>query len=111
MTSLYADEDVDILLKPLLYAKGFSVFTTHEEQMLGRSDEEQLRHAGERGHVFLTHNRVHFERLHAQYLQEGKEHCGIIIATRRNVYELARRIARFLERNPASKLRSQVWYV
>jgi hypothetical protein len=42
MTSLYTDEDVDVLLKPLLNAKGFTVFTALDERMLGKSDKEQL---------------------------------------------------------------------
>ena len=45
MIPLYTDEDVDILIKPLLNAKGFTVFTTHDEGMLEKSDAEQLEHA------------------------------------------------------------------
>lgn len=33
MTSIYTDEDVDVLIKPLLKAKGFIVFTTFDEGM------------------------------------------------------------------------------
>lgn len=35
MISVFCDEDVDVLLKPLLEAKGFKVLTTIEEKMLG----------------------------------------------------------------------------
>ncbi len=42
MISLYADEDVDVLIKPLLKAKGFTVYTTLDETMLGKTDREQL---------------------------------------------------------------------
>ena len=31
MTSIYTDEDVDLLIKPLLKAKGFTVLTTLDE--------------------------------------------------------------------------------
>lgn len=85
MSSLYTDEDVDVLLKPLLMAKGFTVFTTLDEEMLGKTDQEQLEHAVKLQRVFLTHNRIDFEKLAVRYVQEAKMHAGIIIATRRNV--------------------------
>lgn len=78
MTSPYIDEDVDVLLKPLLNAKGFTVYTVIDERMLGKSDEEQLEHAIKLKCTFLTHNRIHFEKL------DNKEHYGIIMAMRGN---------------------------
>ena len=42
MISLYTDEDVDILIKPLLNAKGYRVFTTHDEGMLGKNSQTCL---------------------------------------------------------------------
>ncbi len=44
-------------------------------------------------------------------MDEGKEHSGIVLATRRNVYELARRIARFLEMNKRNRIKNQLRYV
>lgn len=111
MIPLYTDEDVDILIKPLLNAKGFTVSTTLDEGMLGKSDKEQLEHAMKLKYILLTHNRVHFEELYARLLEEGKEHFGIIIATRRNIYELARRVARFLELHTTESLKNQLWYL
>ncbi len=87
MTSLYTDEDVDILLKPLLNAKGFTVLTALDEKMLGKSDKDQLEHAIKLKCTFLTHNRIHFEKLAKKFFEDNKEHYGIIIATRRNIYE------------------------
>lgn len=85
MISLYADEDVDVLIKPLLKTKGITVYTTLDEGMLGKTDREQLEHAIRLKAAFLTHNRVDFEKLAAQFIEEGKEHFGIVLATRRNV--------------------------
>ena len=73
-------------IKSLLKAKGFTVFTTLDEGMLGKIDIEQWDHAIELKSIFLTHNRVHIEKLSAKLIEEGKEHYSIIIATRRNVY-------------------------
>lgn len=111
MTSIYTDEDVDVLIKPLLKAKGCTVFTTLDEGMLGKTDIEQLNRAIELTSIFLTHNRVDFEKLAAKLIEEGREHYGIIIATRRNVYELTRRISRFLELHPANNTKNQLWYI
>jgi hypothetical protein len=111
LISIYLDEDVDVLLKPLLTAKGYSVFTPLDEKMLTISDREQLEHAIKLKCTFFTHNRVHYEKLYAEFIKENKEHFGIIIATRRNVYELARRIARLLEFYSADSIKNQLMYV
>ena len=111
MTSLYTDEDVDVLLKPLLGAKGFTVLTTLDEKMLGKSDNEQLEHAIKLKCTFFTHNRVHFENLAKKYCADGKKHYGIIMATRRNIYEPARRTARLLELHNTEYIRNQLWYI
>ncbi len=111
MISLYADEDVDVLIKPLLQAKGFNVHTTLDEGMLGKSDREQLEHAIKLQLVFVTHNRIDFEKLAIQLLEDGKMHYGIILASRRNVYEMARRLARFLELHKHERIRDQIWYI
>jgi hypothetical protein len=111
MISLYIDEDVDVLLKPLLNAKGFTVFTVLDERMLGKSDEDQLEHAIKLKCIFLTHNRTHFEKLANKFIEDNKEHYGIIMATRRNIYELARRTARLLELHNSEYIKNQLWYV
>lgn len=111
MISLYADEDVDILIKPLLQAKGFKVLTTNEERMLAKSDREQLEHAIKLHCSFFTHNRVDFENLAKKFLEENIPHSGIILATRRNIYELARRTARFLESQTAETIKNRLWYI
>ncbi len=111
MIFLYTDENIDVLLKPLLRAKGLTVITTQEQAMIGKGDREQLEHAIKLKCAFLTHNRIHFEQLFNELVKEGKGHFGIIIATRRNVYELARRIANFLESRSAKDIKNQLWYI
>lgn len=110
MTSIYCDEDVDVLLKPLLEAKGFKVMLSMEENMLGASDVLQLEYAAKKRAVFITHNRVHFEQLYSDFLSEGREHFGIIAASRRNVYELARRIAKLLTLHGSDSFKNRFFY-
>lgn len=111
MISIYCDEDVDILIKPLLEAKGFKVLTTLDENMLGAPDPRQMNYAIKRGCVFLTHNRADFEQLSLDLIQEGSNHSGVILATRRNVYELARRISRVLSGYNEETIKNQVLYL
>jgi hypothetical protein len=109
--SIYCDEDVDILIKPLLEAKGFMIITTQDEQMLGSSDKSQIEHAARNVSVFLTHNRVHFEQLYTELASKDSDHWGIMIASRRNVYELARRVSKVLSRYTKEATKNQLFYV
>ncbi|MFW6316747.1 MAG: hypothetical protein ACOC1Z_06615 [Cyanobacteriota bacterium] len=42
---VYLDEDVDLLVARLLLAKGINATTANEQEMLGKSDAEQLNFA------------------------------------------------------------------
>ena len=109
--SLYLDEDVSILIANILRARGFDVITARDEQMLGRDDPEQLDKAISLQRCLFTHNRIHYEDIHREAIAGGKKHFGIIIGTRRNVYELARRIATLLDVLTADEIENQLFYV
>ncbi|MDP2168272.1 MAG: DUF5615 family PIN-like protein [Thermodesulfovibrionales bacterium] len=111
MISIYCDEDVDVLIKPLLEAKGFKVLTALDEKMLGVSDTKQIMYALSKGRVFLTHNRVHYEQLYSELTAQGGDNAGVIIATRRNVYELARRVSRVLSGYTKDSIKNRLLYV
>lgn len=111
MITIYCDEDVDILVKPLLEAKGFRVCTALEDKMLGATDRQQIEHALDKGYLFLTHNRVHFERLYAELAASGTNHGGMILAARKNVYELASRISRVLSQYASETMKNQILYL
>lgn len=111
MITVYCDEDVDVLIKPLLEAKGFKVLLTREAKKLGASDAEQMDFAVRKGCVFLTHNRNDYERLYSELIAGGKTNTGIIIATRKNVYELARRVSRVLSGHTADSIKNLLLYV
>lgn len=111
MISLYCDEDVDILIKPLLEAKGFNVLTTLDEGMLGTSDIQQLDYAIGKECVLFTHNRIHFEQLCSELASQGRYHTGVIIASRKNVYELARRVSRILSGYTKESIKNQLLYI
>lgn len=108
---LYLDEDVSVLIGTLLQARGFSACTARDEEMLGKDDPDQLAHAVSLERCIVTHNRVHFERLHNHYLTSGQKHFGIVVATRRSPYEVARRLAVLLNTLTADEFESQLLYI
>jgi len=108
---LYLDEDVSVLLEKLLNARGFDAITVHNAGMLGKDDPEQLSYAVTQKRCILTHNRNHFERLHELYLETGQKHYGILIARRRNVYELMTRIAFLLDNITADEMENNLLYL
>jgi hypothetical protein len=108
---LYLDEDVSVLLANLLQARGLNVTTAREQSMLGKSDEAQLICAVSLKRCILTHNRLDFERLHKDYITTGSKHPGIIIAARRNVHELVRRVSLLCDSLTADEIENQLLYV
>lgn len=108
---LYLDEDVSMLVATLLHVRGFNVTTARDEGMLRHDDPEQLAHAASRGRCLFTHNRVHYERLHRDYLAAGRKHFGIMIGSRRDPHELARRIAVMLNTLAADEIDNQLLYI
>jgi len=109
--ALYLDEDVHVLIAELVRSYGFAATTARQEHTLGWEDEEQLAYAVREGKAILTHNRVDFERLAQTYFEAGQEHYGIIIAVRRSPYEVARRVARILDKVTAEEMKNQLRYI
>ncbi len=108
---LYLDEDVSVLVATLLQARGFSVLTARDEGMLQRDDEEQLARAVSLGRCIFTHNRVDYEELQRRYIDSHQNHYGIIVGSRRNAYELARRLAILLNTLSAVEIENQLFCI
>jgi predicted nuclease of predicted toxin-antitoxin system len=109
--ALYLDEDVDVLIATLLRARGFEVATTQEAGQISADDDVQLAYAVGRQMAMLTHNRVDYEALAAQYYAAGQPHCGIIISGRRPPYEIARRLLKILNAITADEMDNQLRYI
>ena len=62
--SLYFDEDVSVVAAAILRARGYVAVTARDTGQLGQIDAARLAFAADAGRILLTHNRVHFERLH-----------------------------------------------
>lgn len=94
---LYLDQDVDVLLAVRLKGHGCDVVTTRDAANLNLSNAAQLEYATSTGRSFLTHNRRHFRRLHRDWLNQGKHHCGIIVSTHLSLDELERRVLKLVQ--------------
>ncbi|MDX1521500.1 MAG: DUF5615 family PIN-like protein [Anaerolineae bacterium] len=108
---MYLDEDVSVLIGTLLQARGFTASTARDEEMLGKDDPDQLAHAVSLERCIVTHNRVHFEQLHNDYIASEQKHFGIIVATRRSPYEVTRRLMVLLNTLTADEFENQLFYV
>lgn len=108
--ALYTDEDMSALVATLLRSRGLDVTTVSEQATLGKTDREQLEFATSLSRCILTHNRVDFERLHLQYMDEDKQHYGIIVVPQKNAYEVARRIGILVSALTADEIVNQLLY-
>ena len=108
--ALYTDEDMSALVATLLRSRGLDITTVSEQATLGKTDREQLEFATSVGRCILTHNRVDFERLHLKYIEENKEHFGIIVVPQKNAYEVAQRIGILVSTLTADEIRNQFLY-
>ncbi|MEG3934390.1 DUF5615 family PIN-like protein [Microcoleus sp. T3_B1] len=109
--TIHTDEDVSRQVATLLRARGFDVTTTSEQGMLSQFDTQQLAYAASVDRCLLTHDRVDFERLHLEYMTEGREHSGIIVTPQKNAYEIVQRVAILLNTLTADEIANQLLYV
>ena len=109
-SELYTDEDISALVAILLKSRGLDVTTVPEQLTLGKTDKEQLELAISMNRCLVTHNRVDFEKLHFQYLNENKKHSGIIIIPQKNPYEVARRVAILVTTLTVEQINNQLLY-
>ena len=105
--ALYIDEDMSALVATLLRSRGLDVTTVPEQETLGKTDYQQLEFATSLNRCILTHNRVDFERLHFQYMEE---HFGIIVVPQKNAYEIAKRVGILVNTLMADEIHNQLLY-
>lgn len=108
---LYLDEDVDVNVAMIIRSRGLQATTAREVRMLNADDSEQLAYAAKHEKAILTHNRNDFLALAKQYDLEQKEHWGIIIARRRDPYDLVQRLIALLNTVTADEFQNQVRYI
>ena len=88
---LYLDEDVPFAFAQALLNRGVDVITTKEVRNDSLSDAEQLDYAAKEKRTIFTHNKKDFIVLYNEYLQNKKEHSGIILSDQLPIGTLLRR--------------------
>lgn len=109
--AIYADEDVHKLFAKEIRRHGFDAISADEEERREASDEKQLEYAVSLRRTLLSHNQKHFEPLHGKWLQEGREHAGIILSTQIPLGELLRRTLRMLDEVTADEMHNSLRYL
>src|SRR6266568_4346179 len=83
---VYLDENVDIHVTDALREGNMRV-----------SDEQHLRYATLHGRAVVTHNFGDYVRLHADFVQRGEHHEGIILVPVRPLSEVLVRLSKHLD--------------
>lgn len=75
--------DADSMQRALISgvrARGIDAVRAMDVQMEDAPDEQQLEFAASEGRVLFSYNASDFQRIHTNYLSNGKSHAGIILA-------------------------------
>ncbi|MEZ8217686.1 putative nuclease, contains PIN domain, potential toxin-antitoxin system component [Candidatus Fervidibacteria bacterium JGI MDM2 SSWTFF-3-K9] len=76
---IYLDECISPDLASAMRQRGWDVISAHEVGLVGVTDEEQLEFAAQTGRVLLTFDIRDFQELAKRWLQQGREHAGILL--------------------------------
>jgi DNA-binding transcriptional MerR regulator len=111
---LYVDEDAaERRLVRSLRSRGMDVLTVIDTQMESATDEEQLDFAISQNRCLYSLNVGDFCRIHAEFLNAGKEHAGIVVIPRQRyrLGEKIRRLAELLGTVTAEEMRNRLEFL
>lgn len=111
---LYFDEDaMQTALVVALRARRIDILTARDCGMVGRSDEDHLRHAAGDGRVLYSFNIKDYSLLHAHWISTGRQHSGIVLAfqQRYSIGEQLRRLLHLLNRTATEEMLSRLEYL
>lgn len=110
----HLDEDTEAHgLVRALRERGVDVTTTSDAKLNEVKDEEQLIWAASHGRALVSYNVGDFCRLHSEFLENGRQHAGIIIAEqqRLGVGEMMRRLLRLRGTLDAEAMRDRLEFL
>ncbi|MCC6585296.1 MAG: DUF5615 family PIN-like protein [Bryobacterales bacterium] len=111
---LYFDEDATWnALLAALRERGFDVLAVRDAKRQRSSDEAQLEFAASEDRVLITFNAGHFSVLHRNWIQQGKDHGGIVVMHQslRSVGEVQRRLIRIRAALSHEQMRNQLIFL
>jgi hypothetical protein len=75
------------------------------------SDYQQLEYAVSEGRAIVTFNAGDFDRLHKEYINNGKNHFGIILSKQIQIGELTKRLAKFLFSHSSEEMKNNIFWL
>ena len=81
--------------------------------MIRRSDQEQLEYAAAEERAIYSFNVGHFCRLHAEFLDQGRSHAGIVLAQQQrfSVGEQLRRLLKITATLSSEDIRDRLEFL
>jgi len=104
---LHLNEHLSPRLAQQLRTYGFDVTSTLEMNMVEVDDDEQLAFAASNERAIVTFNHKDFAVRHDRYMEEGKEHWGIIFSTEESMDVIRRRLLKLLNTASSDELKNQ----
>ena len=108
---LFIDEDVHAALCAILRRRGFDVIHAQDSDRKGNSDREQLDYAVQQKRCLFSFNVKDYVLLHNKYVQQGKEHWGVIVSKQLPIGETLRRILKVLQRNTQYSMKNSIIFL
>lgn len=108
---LFIDEDVHAVLGAILEKRGFDVVHAQAVERRGKSDSEQLEYAAKKQRCLMSFNVKDYVVLHNQYVQQRKEHWGIIVSKQLPIGETLRRVLNILQRNSNKSAKNRIFFL
>ena len=111
---LYIDEDAMAhRLAQELRLRGVDVTTALDEGMIERDDIEHLEYATLQERALYSFNVGDYHRLHTEFVTQGKEHTGIILAQqqRYSIGEQIRRLLRLIAVRSADDMKNSLEFL
>jgi len=108
---LLLDEHIWAYLAKLLREQGFDVVHVNEVDLVAVPDEKVVAYAVGEHRAVVTFNIKHFVPLAIRYVEDGKEHYGVVVSKQLSPGELQRRVTKLLESVTAEELKNAVRYL
>ncbi len=99
---VYLNENIQVSVVNELARFNLGAIHTYTAHNGGATDEFQLQYATDNKYVLVSYNRNHYRRLHNEWQNSGKTHCGIIVLSPGSPKYVARRIKLFFEKRFSS---------
>jgi predicted nuclease of predicted toxin-antitoxin system len=108
---LLLDEHIWAYLAKLLREQGFDVIHVNEVDLNATPDEKIMAYAADKHRAVVTFNVKDYIPLAIQYVEDGKEHYGVVVSKELSHGELKRQVMKLLENVTAEELMNAVRYL